>query len=358
VVTITDVAAHAGVGAGTVSRVLNDSPRVSAATRARVLAAIEALEYRPSPLARALSRGRAHTMGVVVPFFTHASAVERLRGVVDELRGSRYDVVLFNVESPLHRDEHFANLLRRDRADGLLIVSLPPPPAALARLAAEGVPIVLVDARGEGVPTVVTDDVAGGREATSHLVALGHERIAFIGDSPNNPFGFTSSACREQGYRRTLADAGIPFDRRFVRHGAHERAVGRRLAEQLLALADRPTAIFAASDVLATGVLEAARAAGVDVPGELSVVGFDDIELSGYSGLTTVRQPLLESGRLGASLLLAALHDNRPAAAVEHLLPLELIVRSTTARPPRHRRTSRKARSVPTITGVASGGAP
>ena len=337
-VTISDVAAHAGVGAGTVSRVLNDSPRVSATTRARVLAAIDALEYRPNPLARALSRGRAHTMGVVVPFFTHASAVERLRGVVDELRGSRYDVVLFNVESPLHRDEHFANLLRRDRADGLLVLSLPPPPAALARLLASGVPVVLVDARGEGVACVVTDDVEGGRTATQHLVALGHERVAFIGDSPNNAFGFTSSACREQGYRRTLADAGIKFDRRYVRHGAHERAVGRRLAEHLLALSDRPTAVFASSDVQAMGVLEAARAAGLRVPQDLSVVGFDDIEISGYAGLTTVHQPLRESGRQGAALLLAALQDHGPLAAGEHVLPLELVVRTTTAPPPRRRK--------------------
>jgi len=277
-------------------------------------------------------------MGVVVPFFTHASAVERLRGVVDELRGSRYDVVLFNVESPLHRDEHFANLLRRDRADGLLIVSLPPPPAALARLAAEGVPIVLVDARGEGVPTVVTDDVAGGREATSHLVALGHERIAFIGDSPNNPFGFTSSACREQGYRRTLADAGIPFDHRFVRHGAHERAVGRRLAEQLLALADRPTAIFAASDVLATGVLEAARAADVDVPGDLSVVGFDDIRFARYMEppLTTVSQPMRAIGEGTVRLLLAILSDGT-VTPDSVTLPHTLVTRGSTAAPPARR---------------------
>src|SRR4051794_5011072 len=102
-VTISDVAASAGVGAGTVSRVLNGSPRVRPATRARVLAAIEALDYRPNPLARGLSRGRCQTIGVVVPFFTHASAVERLRGVVDELDGSRYDLVLFNVETAVHR---------------------------------------------------------------------------------------------------------------------------------------------------------------------------------------------------------------------------------------------------------------
>jgi LacI family transcriptional regulator len=336
-VTISDVASRAGVGAGTVSRVLNDSPSVSAPTRAKVLAAIEALDYRPSPLARALSRGRAHTFGVVVPFFTHASAVERLRGVVDALAGSRYDLVLFNVESPVHRDEHFAGLLRRDRADGLLVLSLPLPPADLARLTGGGVPVVLVDARGAGVPAVVTDDIEGGRMATRHLVALGHDRVAFIGDEPTNPFGFTSSGDREQGYRRTLADAGIAFRPEYVRHGAHDRTVSRRLTEQLLALRERPTAVFASSDVQATGVLEAANAAGLRVPEDLSVVGFDDIEISNYAGLTTVRQPLFDSGRMGARLLLEALGGVEAPAAVVHELPLELVVRSTTAPPPRRR---------------------
>ena len=338
-VTIADVAAYAGVGAGTVSRVLNDSPRVSAATRERVLAAIEVLDYRPNPLAQGLSRGRCQTLGAVVPFFTHASAVERLRGVVAGLDGSRYDLVLFNVESPIHRDEHLDSLRRRDRADGLLIVSLPPPARDLERLAGAGVPVVLLDARGDGVPAVVTDDVEGGRIAARHLLELGHERIAFIGDDPENPFGFTSSADRERGYREMLEAAGLAPRSGHVRHGPHVREVARRLATELLGEdpADRPTAIFAASDTQALGVLEAARATGVDVPGELSVVGFDDIEVSGYAGLTTVRQPLFESGRAAVALLLDALGSEDPPPAVVRRLDLELVERSTTAPPPSRR---------------------
>jgi DNA-binding LacI/PurR family transcriptional regulator len=334
VVTIADVAAHAGVGAGTVSRVLNDSPRVSERTRRRVLDAIELLDYRPNPLARGLSRGRCQTLGVVVPFFTHASAVERLRGVAAALDGHRYDLVLFNVESPIHRDEHFANLTRRDRADGLLIMSLPPPPGSLRRLAEAGVPVVLLDTRGDGVPAVVTDDVDGGRLATEHLLDLGHERIAFIGDDPANPLGFTAGRCREEGYHRTLAEAGVTTPPGFVLHGPHVRSVARRLAEELLARSDRPTAIFASSDTQALGVLEAARAVGLDVPGDVSVVGFDDVEVSGYAGLTTVRQPLFESGWLGARVLLDALEDGHLPEPTAHRLTLELVERSTTA-PPR-----------------------
>ena len=329
--TISDVAAHAGVGLGTVSRVLNDSPKVSEATRSRVLAAMELLDYRPSPLARGLSRGRCHTVGLLVPFFTHASAVERLRGVVAALHGSAYDLVLFDVESPPQRDEHLAALTRRDRADGLLVVSLPPPARKLRALVDAGVPIVLVDAAGEGVPCVVTDDVEGGRIATRHLLALGHERIAFIGEDPDNPFGFTATAQREQGYVEVLRDAGIERDARLVRYSRHDRVSAQKVAAKVLSLKRRPTAIFAASDVQATGVLEAARAAGLRVPRDLSVVGFDDIEISAYAGLTTVRQPLFESGRIGAEMLLGALGGDHEHHAGRRELPLELVVRQTTA---------------------------
>jgi LacI family transcriptional regulator len=329
--TINDVAAHAGVGAGTVSRVLNDSPQVSAATRARVLAAIELLDYRPNPMARGLSRGRCQTIGAVVPFFTHSSAIERLRGVVAALNGSHYDLVLFNVQSPIHRDEHFEALRRRDRADGLLVISLPPPAPELARLREADVPVVLVDARGPGVPMIVTDDVKGGRMATEHLLELGHERIAFIGDHPDNSFGFTSSSAREVGYRAALSDAGIAVTEAYVRYGSHDRAVAEGLASELLALPDPPTAVFASSDVQATGVMGAARAARLDVPGDLSVIGFDDVEIAEYAGLTTIHQPLFDSGLLGAQLLLDAVASNESPAEVVHELDLELAVRSTTA---------------------------
>jgi DNA-binding LacI/PurR family transcriptional regulator len=332
--TINDVAAHAGVGAGTVSRVLNNSPKVSAATRARVLAAIELLDYRPNPMARGLSRGRCQTIGAVVPFFTHSSAIERLRGVVAALNGSHYDLVLFNVQSPVHRDEHFEALRRRDRADGLLVISLPPPAAELARLREAEVPVVLVDATGPGVPMVVTDDINGGRMATEHLLELGHERIAFIGDHPDNSFGFTSSAAREAGYRSALADAGIEVNEAYVRYGSHDRTVAEGLAAELLALADRPTGVFASSDVQATGVIAAARTSGLDVPRDLSVIGFDDVEIAKYAGLTTIHQPLFDSGLMGAQLLLEAVAGNDLPAEEVHELGLELTVRSTTAEAP------------------------
>ncbi|NLD75741.1 MAG: substrate-binding domain-containing protein, partial [Acidimicrobiales bacterium] len=258
-------------------------------------------------------------------------AVERMRGVAAALDDSRYDLMLFNVETPVHRDEFLATLTRRDRADGLLIVSLPPPPEALEAIVDAGVPVVLVDSAGDGVPVVRIDDVAGARLATGHLLELGHRRIGFIGDAPTNPLGFVSSANREQGYREALAEAGIAFDPALLRHGAHDRDVALRLSSQLISSPEPPTAIFASSDVQALGVIEAARALGVKVPDDLSVIGFDDVEVSAYAGLTTIRQPLFESGFLGARLLLDSLQGSEPPTAVQHELELELVVRDTTA---------------------------
>jgi LacI family transcriptional regulator len=319
-----------------VSRVLNGSPKVRPETRTRVLAAIEELDYRPNPLARGLSLGRCQTVGVVVPFFTHASAIERLRGVVAALDESRYDLVLFNVESPVHRDEHLRALTGRDRADGLLIMSLPTPQRDLDRLTQAGVPLVLVDAVAPGVPAVVTDDVEGGRMATQHLIDLGHRSIGFLGDDPKNSFGFTSSAQREIGYRSVMEDAGIALRPELVRHGPHDRSIAHALTADLLSLDDPPTAVFASSDVQATGVVSAAAAAGLRVPEDLSVIGFDDIELSSYVGLTTVRQPLFDSGYVGGRLLLEALAGPSPATGAPppvHRLDLELVERTTTAPP-------------------------
>lgn len=336
--TIDDVARHAGVGLGTVSRVLNGSPKVAEGTRQRVLASMASLEYRPNPQARALSLGRGHLIGAVVPFFTHDSAVERLRGVAAELEESPYDLVLCNVASPAHTDQPFLLLSGAHRADGLLVISLPVPAHDLERLARARIPVVLVDAHHDGVANVVTDDVAGGRIATEHLVALGHRAISFVGEDPDNSFGFTATSKRHRGYEETLRRHRIRHRPELVRHGPHDRDVAATLARDLLALPERPTAIFASSDVQALGVVAAATAAGLRVPEDLSVIGFDDIPLAAYAGLTTVRQPLFESGRRGARMLLDALGTGAPPTSDTDELPLELVVRATTAPPPRRPR--------------------
>ena len=326
--TIAQVAAEAGVGVGTVSRVLNDSPAVSAGTRRRVLEAIETLDYRPSPTARALSTGRTNAVGVVAPFFTEPSAIERLRGVSHRLADAGYGLILHDIERPDQRGALLASLATRGRIDGLLAISLAPTEAETRRLRAAGVPIVVIDREHPALPCISIDDVAGGRMATEHLLALGHRRIAFVGDEEANPFGFDSSARRREGFEAAMSAAGVRVEPRLVERRPHGRQAAREAAATLLAYDSPPTAVFAGSDVQALGVLDAARAAGVPVPEGLSVIGFDDIEAAAYTGLTTVAQPLEQIGNLGAELLLRVLAGERVSS---RRIPLAIVERGTTA---------------------------
>jgi LacI family transcriptional regulator len=325
---IADVAARAGVGVATVSRVLNGRANVRPATRDRVLDAIRTLNYRPSSVARNLSLQRTMVIGALLPWFTNPSAVQRVRGIVDGLSGSAYDLMVFDIESEDRQRRAFELFDRGDRADGLLVVSTNPPDLEVERINAAGLPCILVDAVHASLPSIAVDDVAGGEMATRHLIELGHRRIALIGDPPPE-FRFDWSRDRTRGYEQALSRAGIDVRPEYVREGTRLLHVARGIAAELLALPERPTAVFAASDTQAIGAIEAARALGIRIPEELSVIGFDDIEVASYVGLTTVRQPLFESGRRGAELLLRALSGRQVDVRTE-LLPLELVVRSTT----------------------------
>jgi DNA-binding LacI/PurR family transcriptional regulator len=326
------VAARAGVGVATVSRVMNGSASVRPATRERVLDAIKALNYRPSSVARSLSLQRTMVVAALLPWFTNPSAVQRVRGIVEGLSTSRYDLMVFDIESEARQRRAFELFDRGDRADGLLVVSTLPPEQEVERIRAARIPCILVDAVHPALPSIAVDDVGGGELATRHLVELGHRRIALIGDPPPE-FRFEWSRDRTRGYERALRQAGIEVRPEYVREGTRLLHVARAIAAELLSLPERPTAIFASSDTQALGALEAARGLGIRVPQELSIVGFDDIEVASYVGLTTVRQPLAESGRRGAELLLRAL-GGRPVDLRTELLPLELVVRGTTGPAP------------------------
>lgn len=329
---IREVAAAAGVAKATVSRVVNGSARVSDPTRRRVEEAIRALDYRPSAIARGLSRGRTMTVGVIAPFFTHPSAVEKLRGAEDRFTERGYDIVLYNVGRPEQVQEQFQNVAD-GRPNGVLVFSLAPPKRELNRLLDAGVPIVLEDVRHPALTNVYIDNVEGGYLATRHLIEIGHRRIAFVGDPSDNPYGFTSSADRCRGFRRAMAEFGLEVPQAYVKEGPHGRQIAHRLTSELLHLNEPPTAVVAASDTQALGVLEVANALAVDSPRRLSVVGFDDIEVAAYVGLTTIRNPLFQSGARAAELLLEASSDRQMAPVAEQM-PIELIVRKSTS-PPR-----------------------
>ena len=329
---IRDVAARAGVGVGTVSRVLNDAPGVADATRERVRAVMDELGYRPSSTARNLSLGRTQTLGVVAPYFTSPSVVERLRGIDDVIGASAYDLTLFNIETLEQRRAALRRFARRTRIDGVIVISLPLTVGEVRALGRDGLPAVLVDVASAELPHVAIDDVDGGAIATRHLLDAGHRQIAFIGDVKDIEFGFASSERRLHGFQAALEKAGVALAPGYVKRGPFGRESASRLARQLLALRRRPTAIFAASDVQAFGVLDAAARVGLAVPDDLSVIGFDDIELASAIGLTTVRQPLRESGQLGAQLLLGVLDGGGGGPPVA--LPELAVVRRRTVGPP------------------------
>ncbi len=329
-VTIYDVAERAEVGIGTVSRVLNNSPHVREKTRQRVFAAIEALNYRPSPIAQRLSLRKTLTIGVIAPFFTRPSFVERLRGIEAAIAESEYDLIVYNVETTAKRDACFREIPASQRVDGLIVISLSPSDEDVARWAEDGVPIVLVDAHHPALSRVVVDDVVGGYMATQHLIELDHRKIAYLSNPLDNPFNFTSSRDRYEGYRQALTDHGLPFRPEYHQESEGSRPKTRSAAHRLLNLDDPPTAIFAASDTRAISVLEALKDRGLKAPDDVAVIGYDDIEIVEYLGLSTIRQPLFETGTMGVELLLKRIDDpKRLPLRVE--LPLELVVRQTTA---------------------------
>ncbi|HEX2822190.1 MAG TPA: LacI family DNA-binding transcriptional regulator [Streptosporangiaceae bacterium] len=328
-VNIAEVAAAAGVSVGTVSRVLNESPNVREHTRRRVAEVMKSLNYRPSRLAESLSRGQTRTVVILVPFLTRPSVTERLAGAIGVLDGEGFDTVVRNVETVGQRDRHLAALTTRHEADGAVVVSLRLNGEHLAALRSGNVPLAMVDTEAPGVPCTVVDDIMGGSMATEHLINLGHRRIGFVGDSPDD-LGFVSTRRRLLGYRRTLSRHRLEYDPAIIRLGRHSASVAAAMAQEMLDLPSPPTAIFAGSDTQALGVLAAADKSGHSVPDDLSVIGYDDIESAALLGLSTVHQPLAESGARGARRLCALIRGQLVRPLREEL-PLSVVARTSSA---------------------------
>ncbi len=330
--TIRDVASEAGVSVATVSRVLNKSSQVTEETYQKVQAAIDALDYSPSQTARRLSMGRTHTIGVVVPFLTLPSYVERLRGVESILAASEYDLVLFSADTPEKVNSYFTQLSRPVRTDGVIVISLKPDDYHAKRFQEANIPIVLVDARHPELTSIVVDDTAGGYTATCYLVELGHQKIAYLCDYLENPFGFIAMQDRFEGYKQALIEVGIDFQPEYLQQGELGGREAVSLAKKMLSADDPPTAIFAASDIHAVGVLKAAQELGIRIPEELSVIGFDGIRDSEYLEISTIHQPLFNSGVISVELLLASMLEESKVEK-EKIMPTQLLVRGTTAPP-------------------------
>ena len=327
--TIYDVADRAGVSISTVSHTLNRPHRVNAATRQRVLDAIDELGYVPKATAMAHARKTVGRIGVLAPFSSYESYTRRLKGILREAQGEATEIVVYDQESAASATSPLLSALPMTRRlDGLVIMGLPLDDHLADRLLAQGLPTVLVDSTRPELDSVVIDDHAAGHLVGTHLIESGRRAFAYVSEAQRSDAYLSQGQLRRNGLRRAATDAGIDPDRVQHVHTSNDLAGGRAAVEKLLAGPRLPDAVFAHQDVLAAGVLLGCRQHGIRVPEDLAVVGFDDGELAEALDITTVRQPLEESGRLGFAHLREAINGRRgPARHVT--LGVELIRRAT-----------------------------
>lgn len=330
--TIEDVAAKAGVSVATVSRAIRGLPNVAAATKAKVDAAAKSLQYRPDPNASRLAAGKTFTIGMAVPLLGQWYFSQVVAGAHVVLADAGYDLMLMGVGSVDAR-RRFVNewALMQKRVDGLILVDLRLDPAEAAGLADVGSIVATVGDRHKAFSSVNLDNREAAAMATNHLIDLGHRRIALIGAQTTAvSIEFSVPQERRNGYRAALAAAGLEHDPHLEAHGDFTIESGETAMRRLLALPEPPTAVFAMSDEMAMGALHVIRQAGLRVPEDISVIGFDDHDLAFFAGLTTVRQNVRRHGERAAHFVIDALGESTgPQHAVEDV---ELVVRHTTAR--------------------------
>ncbi|WP_082496113.1 LacI family DNA-binding transcriptional regulator [Brevundimonas sp. Leaf363] len=331
--TISDVAREAGVSTKTVSRVFNDEPNVTDQVRKRVRETAEALNYHPNVLAQALVRRRSHLIGLVYENPSPSYVVELQMGVLERLKNERYRLVVIPVSSVAEREREVVGLLRSAALDGVVLA----PPAAdntriLQDLTAAGIRFARIAPMEnlEAGPGTLIDDVSAAREAAQHLLDLGHREIAVIRGDPTH----ASSVARTRGYDQAFAAAGVTLRPERIKQGLFTRDSGHQAACELLDGADRPTAILAQNDDMAVGALMAARERGIDVPAQVSIVGFDDSEVSRitWPRITTVRQPVFEMAVAATDMVIAQLEDGGSSEHRKH--PFQLLVRESSSPPP------------------------
>ncbi len=353
--TIADVARVAGVSVATVSRALRGLERVNPETRERVLRAAHELHYVASPTATSLASGRTKVVGVVAPFLTRWFFTMLVSAIEKTLREREHHVLLFDLESEEYstRRSLTREMLWR-RVDGLITLNLPIHPDELALLDALGPPVVAVGNPIPGWPCVGIDDRLAMRQAVGHVLGLGHRRIGYVGAVPEDAAHILTPLDRLETFLTVLVEHDVPVRSEWVRAADWTAAGAASEVAGLLRAVDRPTAVVAASDEMAIGVVAEARRVGLRVPEDLSVIGIDDHTLSAVLDLTTVRQDVVGQGSAAAGLLLSAVLDGaelrltrEPAGddphatvgrtgshALDVLLPTELVVRRSTARAP------------------------
>jgi LacI family transcriptional regulator len=331
--TLEEVARLVGVSRSTVSRVVNGSPYVSAHTREKVWKAIRSSGYQPHAAARSLVTNRTGIISVIIPeavntLFSDPFFPLSLRGATDACNARQYQLMLSLFTASAERQEMYRRVTYSGLVDGVIVASSPLDDPLVADLQEDQIPFVSIGRHpDEGVHYVDVDNVGGARMATEHLIRLGHRRIATI----TGPLNTVAGQDRLTGYRQALEARGIPVEHELIVEGDFAEGSGRAAAQRLLSVS--PSAIFAASDMMAIGALRAARDAGLHIPQDIGLVGFDDVPAASViePALTTVRQPIESLGSMAVEMLLDILDNGRDARSPTHriVLPTELIVRAS-----------------------------
>ena len=328
--TIYDVAAKAGVAISTVSRVLNNSSDVSDATRDRVMQAISELQFRPHRTAKILAQKQSESLVIALPSFTTPFHNSILKGVRSRIREQEFDLILFDLGSEDPKTK-LLDFLRRGAVDGLLLV-LYVDDDLVSELKTLRAPVVLIGNQCESFDCFYWDNVAGARTAVNHLISQGHKRIGLI----TSPFDDDHVlAKRRQGYREAFEAAGLPMDPNWIQNGITEKHAGiseEAGAEAMQALLDqeeRVTAVFSVSDAQAIGAWHTIRKAGLNVPDDIAIVGYNDVKTSQYIGLSSMDQKLQEVGHKATDLLITRLKERRVEKAVQTLTIPELRIRAS-----------------------------
>ncbi len=330
--TIRDVAARAGVSTTTVSHVVNQTRKVDPDTAARVEAAIEELGYRPNALARSMRRGRTQTVGIILPDISNPFFGDLARSVEDHMFEAGYSTIICNSDGDERKETTYLDVLLSKKVDGLLLVAASQPSEHLRRLVESGPPTIVVD-RELGdlpVPQVLVENHRGGYLAGRHLLELGHTRIGVIA----GPGGTGTSARRLEGFRGAIDEAGVDIPEERIFRGDFRAASGRAALEAWLRGGSLPSAVFAENDLMAVGALSAAHAAAIDVPRDLSVVGFDGIAFGAdvTPPLTTVAQSTNDVAAAAVEMLFERLRDGE-ATPRRVELPVALLVRGSSGPP-------------------------
>lgn len=335
--TIYDIAEQAEVSTATVSRVLNGSGRVSEETRQRVETVAQRLNYQPHLSAKSLARQKTDVLSVVIPVMANNFYVNVMRGIQEALdeKAPNYDLIAFTASNLGRASMQIERASQRGRSDGLMLLSVVPRPEDLRRLRAMDVPVVLVDSQHPEFDSIAMDNVLGGYLATRHLIEQGFERIAHL-TVPQAESVVASQ--RREGYEKALQEAERPVEEclvveRGVPPYEFREDTGRDAMAAVLDMKPRPDAVFAVSDTLALGAMETAKARGVAVPEEIAIIGFDDIRVSRYVGLSTLSQPMRAMGKRAVETLLQRLDVPHRSPASTIFSP-SLVERATTRKPP------------------------